>query len=53
MIEAPTCTVGPSRPIEAPLRSPISVSKTLPKLTRNESTREIFARSVICSAAIT
>ena len=27
---APRCTVGPSRPIEAPANSPITVSNTLP-----------------------
>ncbi|OIQ74158.1 hypothetical protein GALL_441930 [mine drainage metagenome] len=28
--DAPICTVGPSRPIEAPLASPTTVSTTLP-----------------------
>ena len=31
MIEAPTCTVGPSRPIEAPQSSPIIMTTILPK----------------------
>ncbi len=36
-IEAPTCTVGPSRPAEAPTRRASRVSAILPKPMRSES----------------
>ena len=52
MMEAPTWTVGPSRPIEAPDARPSSVSKTLPTAMRSDSTRSTMAGSCICRAAM-
>ena len=37
MMAAPTCTVGPSRPMEAPQASPNSVRRILPKVSRSDS----------------
>ena len=53
MTDAPTCTVGPSRPIEAPLKSPISSRAILPAATRNETRRSRAASPCSCLAAIT
>ena len=39
MMEAPTWTVGPSRPIEAPHRSPIISQIVLPTAIFNETKR--------------
>ena len=36
---APICTLGPSRPIDAPLHSPTRVSNTLPTATRSDNRR--------------
>ncbi len=51
MMAAPICTVGPSRPIDAPQASPISVSPILAIATRAESTR-FWCSGSMCSAAI-
>ncbi len=53
MREAPTCTVGPSRPMEAPESRPSSVSKTLPAAMRSERTRATMAGSWMCIEAMT
>ena len=52
MMAAPICTVGPSRPIEAPHARPSSVSATLPAAMRRDSTRATAFWSVMCSAAM-
>jgi hypothetical protein len=39
MMEAPTCTDGPSRPTEAPQRRPSRVSRILPAAMRMETRR--------------
>ena len=49
---APTCTVGPSRPIEAPVSSPVSVSRTLPAATRSDNSSRRCAGDGSLSAAI-
>ena len=53
MIEAPTCTVGPSRPIEAPQKRPSIITIILPELTRSETSALRLAGSSIWRAAIT
>ena len=53
MIAAPTCTVGPSRPIVEPPRIASNVTAILPNGIRSDSSRDAeFARSE-CSAAMT
>ncbi len=52
MIDAPTCTVGPSRPMEAPQNRPTTVSRILPAASRSESRRLRSASSRRCRAAI-
>ena len=52
MMLAPTCTVGPSRPMEAPHSSPASSSTTLPIATRNDTSAARAAPSGSCRAAI-
>ena len=53
MIEAPTWTVGPSRPIEAPQSSPSIITTTLPNATRSETSASRASGSSICRAAMT
>ena len=43
--EAPTCTVGPSRPTEAPQSRPSTVNSTLPTAILTETSRLRAARS--------
>ena len=52
MIVAPTCTVGPSRPTEAPHISPSTVKPILPAASRSESNRRRAERCPNCRAAI-
>ena len=52
MIEAPTCTVGPSRPIEAPHSRPTSSSAVLPSAVPSETRRSRAASPCNCRAAI-
>ncbi len=52
MIAAPTCTVGPSRPVEAPHNRPKLITTILPKATRSETSRARVAWSSIWSAAM-
>ena len=52
MIAAPTCTVGPSRPIEAPQARPSSVSSTLPIADAQRQHRVDRLAVAQCSAAI-
>ena len=53
MVEAPTCTVGPSRPAEAPHTRPSSSRTILPTAMRSETRRARAGRSSILWAAIT
>ena len=53
MMTAATCTVGPSRPIDAPQVKPRMVKITFPTATRTDSVSSTSARLVICDAAMT
>ncbi len=52
MIEAPICTVGPSRPIEAPNIRPASVKPALPSAMRMDSRWVLFSLPVALMAAM-
>ena len=52
MTDAPTCTVGPSRPIEAPLTSPTKVSNIFPPSAAVTTDRARWASSVRWRAAM-
>jgi hypothetical protein len=52
MTEAPICTVGPSRPVEAPNRSPSKVSTIFPIAMRFETRRSRSARLLSRLAAM-
>ena len=52
MMEAPTCTVGPSRPIEAPHNSPSRVRRILPTAMRMETSLPRAAWSLSWRAAM-
>ena len=53
MMEALTCTVGPSRPMEAPQSRPSKVSRTLPMAMREDSTLAMTDTSDRCREAMT
>jgi hypothetical protein len=52
MIEAPTCTLGPSRPVDAPMSRPVSVSTILPTAMRSETSFLRSSGSMSLRAAI-
>ena len=49
---APTCTVGPSRPMEAPQAMPNKVSRIFPKVSRSDRSFARAAVSCRCRAAM-
>ena len=53
MMVAEICTVGPSRPIDAPQARPTTVSSTLPTAMRTDSVRSTSTLLVMCKDAIT
>ena len=53
MMPAPTCTVGPSRPIESPASNPPDTSSTLCTDTRSDTNQERCAVSRSSSSART
>jgi hypothetical protein len=52
MTAAPTCTVGPSRPVEAPTSRPSTVRTILPRVTRALISIERCSASALRRAAI-